>query len=362
MNLKRGARRRATKTGAGATAAALALLLQAVPAQGQFSTAEKPGLSITAEAGGLLPNTELQSDKWSSNSALTLRGGLSPRWQWSLSGAFAELSGDDYKTDLFSFAPGIVYSPILSSSFNLSLRLDVGAGRYAIDIFPPAATRGIKASGFTAVVPVGAEAGIRLSRKVALLFKGTFHYTLSDELNGAALKKGNDTYLTFNAGIALGSFGAPAPPALRFAAPEVDVGRPEIPAVPREIEKAEPELGFDTIQFATDAPRFSDEALVNLKRTAAIMLDFPTVHVEIRGYSDNLGTDNLGGSRSVSARAYHLSVSLRRAEAVRNFLIDQGIDEARLRVNAFGQDAPVAPNLTPEGRKMNRRVEIIQIR
>ena len=362
-------RRAITRNSAAMLMAALSLspIIYATALQAQFDSDRKAGVTFGFEAGGMLPSTELETDKWSTNGAVTLRGGIAPKWQWSITGSYAKVSGDDYKTDLYALAPGLVYTPLIAPSYNISLRLDLGAGRFDIDQFPPNLTPGIKANAFTAVVPAGIESAIRLSKNLALVLRGTYNYVLSDELNGAALEKGNDAFFSINAGLVLGNFVADSEPAPRFEAPEVEI--PEVgleidPGIEEPVAEAAmgPELNFDTIQFATDAVAFSEPALAILHDVVTSLADYPSVHVEIRGYSDNLGTDNLGGSRSVTGRAYHLSVSLRRAEAVRNYLIDQGIAEQRLTINAFGQDYPIAPNLTPAGRKQNRRVEIVQIR
>ena len=156
--------------------------------QAQFNADQKAGITFGFEAGGLLPNTDLDTDKWSTNGGITLRGGLSPKWQWSVNGTYAKVSGDDYKTDLFALAPGLVYTPLVAPAYNLAVRLDLGAGRFDIDQFPLVRTPGIKGNGFTAIVPVGVESAVKLSKNFALVLRGTYNYVLSDELNGAALK------------------------------------------------------------------------------------------------------------------------------------------------------------------------------
>ena len=72
------------------------------------------------------------------------------------------------------------------------------------------------------------------------------------------------------------------------------------------------------------------------------------VHVAIQGHTDSVGSD-----------AYNLKLSQRRAEAVRDFLVEKGIAAARLTTKGFGKADPVASNATPEGRAQNRRVELV---
>lgn len=71
-----------------------------------------------------------------------------------------------------------------------------------------------------------------------------------------------------------------------------------------------------------------------------------------------LGADMIGYADAVGTEAYNLGLSRRRAEAVRNYLVSQGITATRLRVDGRGEANPVAPNDTAEGRARNRRVEI----
>ncbi|MCX2781894.1 OmpA family protein [Microbulbifer thermotolerans] len=73
----------------------------------------------------------------------------------------------------------------------------------------------------------------------------------------------------------------------------------------------------------------------------------PGSTVEIAGHTDNLGNDN-----------YNLRLSQSRADAVRAFLIQNGIDAARLTARGYGEQQPVASNSTESGRALNRRVEM----
>ena len=59
--------------------------------------------------------------------------------------------------------------------------------------------------------------------------------------------------------------------------------------------------------------------------------------------------------------AYNLSLSQRRDESVRQYLIDRGISGKRLRAKGYGETRPVATNDTVEGRTKNRRVELTRI-
>jgi len=77
------------------------------------------------------------------------------------------------------------------------------------------------------------------------------------------------------------------------------------------------------------------------------MKEQPDLRAEIRGHADSTGTD-----------AYNQTLSEKRAAAVMKYLVDHGIDKARLTAIGFGESRPVASNDTAEGQKLNRRVEI----
>ena len=68
---------------------------------------------------------------------------------------------------------------------------------------------------------------------------------------------------------------------------------------------------------------------------------------EIGGYTDGIGSVN-----------YNIKLSQRRAQAVVDYLVSKGIEKKNLKVVGYGKSNPIATNDTPEGRSMNRRVEI----
>lgn len=73
----------------------------------------------------------------------------------------------------------------------------------------------------------------------------------------------------------------------------------------------------------------------------------PTMDVELHGHCDNIGT-----------LEYNMDLSMKRAQAVKNYLIRNGVLQNRLAIKGFGKTKPIAANTTGKGRGMNRRVEI----
>jgi len=89
-------------------------------------------------------------------------------------------------------------------------------------------------------------------------------------------------------------------------------------------------------------------ALRNLYPLVSFLKENASRAVTIEGYTDNVG-----------AESYNLDLSQRRAEAVRRFLLENGLTQDRITARGLGEAYPVASNSTESGRQMNRRVEIV---
>ena len=90
------------------------------------------------------------------------------------------------------------------------------------------------------------------------------------------------------------------------------------------------------------------EAREKLAKLSGIILAHPGLELAVEGHTDNVGSDEL-----------NQRLSEKRAETVTAYLIQQGLSEASVTARGFGESAPVADNLTTEGRQRNRRVEIV---
>ena len=80
---------------------------------------------------------------------------------------------------------------------------------------------------------------------------------------------------------------------------------------------------------------------------AGILKDNPSVSIELAGHTDNTGDADA-----------NLILSQSRADAVMNYLVQKGIDAARLSSQGYGDSAPIDSNETDEGRTNNRRTEL----
>ena len=102
-----------------------------------------------------------------------------------------------------------------------------------------------------------------------------------------------------------------------------------------------PQFDFDKATLKPDGKRLVDTAV-------KVMKDKSDLKVSVEGHTDSIGSE-----------AYNQKLSERRAKAVRDYLVSQGIDASRITTRGFGKSKPVASNDTAEGRAENRRVEII---
>lgn len=102
------------------------------------------------------------------------------------------------------------------------------------------------------------------------------------------------------------------------------------------------------VNFDFDQSYIRQEDFANLDQDVATLKQWGDVKVEVAGHTDSIGTDE-----------YNMGLSMRRAEAVRSYLVDKGIAADRLTVKGYGESQPIADNATDTGRFQNRRVELI---
>src|SRR5208283_3899286 len=100
------------------------------------------------------------------------------------------------------------------------------------------------------------------------------------------------------------------------------------------------------VNFETNKATLRDESETILTRAYNAMVANPSVRVEISGHTDNVGREQASQT-----------LSLKRAQAVRNWLVQKGIASNRMETVGKGENEPVASNDTVEGRAENRRIE-----
>ena len=102
------------------------------------------------------------------------------------------------------------------------------------------------------------------------------------------------------------------------------------------------------VLFKTGSFELLSGARERLAKVSGIVLAYPGLHLEVEGHTDSIGGDD-----------YNMTLSQRRAEAVRDYLVQQGISDGTIVARGLGKSGPVATNDTPEGRQQNRRVELV---
>ncbi|WP_406751270.1 OmpA family protein [Aquirufa salirivi] len=105
-------------------------------------------------------------------------------------------------------------------------------------------------------------------------------------------------------------------------------------------------MTINNLFFETGKATLTAESDPELKRIVQVMQENATLQIEISGHTDNTGSDELNNKLSQD-----------RADAVKNYLINQGVKSDRIRTKGYGKTKPKADNSTEEGRQLNRRVE-----
>lgn len=100
--------------------------------------------------------------------------------------------------------------------------------------------------------------------------------------------------------------------------------------------------------FETGSANLKSNALTQLSKLSAFLSKYPNRSVVIEGHTDSVGS-----------ASYNYSLSQRRADSVKTFLLNQGVAGGRIVATGKGEDVPVADNSTSNGRQLNRRVEVI---
>ena len=103
---------------------------------------------------------------------------------------------------------------------------------------------------------------------------------------------------------------------------------------------------LNNVFFDTDRSDLRPESYNELNHLAQVFEQYPDLVIEVSGHTDNLGS-----------RDHNISLSQQRANAVRDYLISNGVGEEQVVAKGYGPDQPRDTNATPQGRQNNRRVE-----
>jgi outer membrane protein OmpA-like peptidoglycan-associated protein len=107
-------------------------------------------------------------------------------------------------------------------------------------------------------------------------------------------------------------------------------------------------INIGDLLFATGKYDLTEKARESLARIAGIIESHPGLHLVVEGYTDNTGSPE-----------FNEKLSNQRADAVHDFLIQQGVNPQDITAVGYGENFPVASNSTAQGRALNRRVELV---
>ncbi len=107
-------------------------------------------------------------------------------------------------------------------------------------------------------------------------------------------------------------------------------------------------IGLKNLKFAQSKADLLPESDLELNKILTFLRDTPTAEIELHGHTDNQGDFDL-----------NLQLSRQRAEAVKTFLVQQGVQSKRISCKGFGGTRPIGNNKREESREQNRRVELV---
>lgn len=107
---------------------------------------------------------------------------------------------------------------------------------------------------------------------------------------------------------------------------------------------------FSNLEFEFNKAVILDSSFVYLDELADV-LKKTNWNLKLSGYTDNVGSESS-----------NLKLSQNRANSVKNYLVNKGIDPNKIEAVGYGEINPIAPNDTPENRAKNRRVEFLIIK
>ena len=136
---------------------------------------------------------------------------------------------------------------------------------------------------------------------------------------------------------------------------EIERAREEAAELQRRMQELEAEqtergmlLTLGDVLFESEQSELANEATATIDRIAEFMDVYPERRAMIEGHTDSMGEED-----------FNMDLSRERAYSVRQALVARGVSSSRITTKGFGEAKPVASNKSSEGRRANRRVEII---
>lgn len=364
----------------------LCLVLLAVPAQARTNFQETGGLTAGVRSGAMLPDSDLDGVLSLQGSGF-LRYWLMERLQVEVGGGYGRYTTTDvlwefneatnvwrrdpgatkdYYTHLSYIQARLLYAPLLFDTWVPYVYSGGGYTYFNVEKEHTTPRRGtFSGIGSTLGVPIGVGVRYELGNRIGLEGNVEYTFTWSDKIDehwDRAGEASNDHFMQMSFGltydIALGTARPPVlppvvrvppvipePPPIRPVDPPVDVLQIADPPPARYVDYIFPVITFQTASNALAAAERRE-----LDAVAGFLMQDTDVLVDIHGHTDSVGFE-----------VDNVSLSWQRAYAVKDYLVDRGVEPWRLRVEAYGSRRPVASNETEEGRRQNRRVELVPV-
>jgi OmpA-OmpF porin, OOP family len=318
---------------------------------------------VTPQGGGLITDDDRHIEDGDGLFGLSVGKHLSERWS-------LELNANGAKLDAFSpYAASLDLLRVFRRNQAVSPYLTVGAGAVRNDV-----DAGSNTDDFIA------QAGVGLLWKLGENRRGTSSFSLRPEIKARWDDVGRgghftDYIATFGFQLAFGGSApvaapapapaplpaptpAPAPEPAPVAAGPADSDGDGVldpadrcPGTPRGVAvdssgcPQQGEITLAGVGFETNSATLTTASRAVLDPVAANLKKYPELQIELQGHTDSSGADQ-----------YNLSLSQRRADSVREYLLAQGVAASQVVARGYGETQPVSDNSTPAGRTQNRRV------
>lgn len=326
-----------------------------------FAAADEVGRwYLTPQAGGLITDNDRHIEDEDPLFGLAIGKHISEEWS-------VELNANGAKLDAFEpYAASLDALRVFRRAQALSPYLTFGAGAIRNDF-----EIGRDDTDFMA------QAGAGLMWKLGENRRGTSGFSLRPEVKARWDDAGRDDFIDYIAMLGFQiSWGgaapapapvaapisepapAPAPAPAPVAAAPADTDRDGVldpsdrcPDTPRGVAvdssgcTQQGEITLAGVGFETNSATLTSESRAVLDPVAANLQKYSQLQIELQGHTDSSGSDQ-----------YNLDLSQRRADAVREYLLAQGVSASQVVAQGYGESQPIADNSTPQGRAQNRRV------
>lgn len=156
--------------------------------------------------GGLHAHSDL-ADGLGLQGYVFARYSLHRYWLAEWDGGYGRYNGGDYSTDLWLGDTKVLFQPGRGKPLVPFFYGGIGTAYHSIHQLPKLTTPGAQLSGWTVTIPVGVGTQVYVNDHLRLELSGGYTYTFRDDLNGAMLTKGNDTFFNWTVGFVFGHFG-----------------------------------------------------------------------------------------------------------------------------------------------------------